>query len=104
MLSQPKGQFVELKRSVFTIIFERKAQITPQVTPQVRKILESCSNPHSREEIQQILDLSDREYLRKAYIRPLLDAGWLTMTIPDRPRSRLQRYLTTEEGRRMLEE
>ena len=103
-LSDPRFEFT----SFFTIIFERKTRVTPHVTPhvtpQVRRILESCSKPCSRGEIQQILDLSDREYLRKAYIAPLLDAGWLTMTIPDKPRSRLQRYLTTEEGRKALEE
>ncbi len=76
---------------------------TTLVTPQVRKILEACNKQRSREEIKQILGSSDREHLRKAYLRPALEAGWLTMTIPQKPKSRMQRYLITEEGKKALE-
>ena len=77
--------------------------VTPHVTPQVRKILEACNKQRSREEMKQILGSSDRKHLRKAYLRPALEAGWLTMTIPQKPRSRMQRYLITEEGKKALE-
>lgn len=41
---------------------------------------------------------------RDQVIRPLLEAGYLEMTIPDKPRSSKQSYRTTEAGRRMIEE
>ena len=78
-------------------------QVTPQVTPQVRKMLEACIKPRSRDEIQQIMGLSDREHLRKAYLLHALEAGWITMTIPDKPRSRMQMYVITEAGKKTLE-
>ena len=45
---------------------------------------------------------ADRTKFRDQVVRPLLDAGLLEMTIPDKPRSSRQRYRTTEAGRRIL--
>lgn len=70
-------------------------QVTPQVTPQVAAVLDAAQQPRSREELQRILALKDRMHFQKTYIEPLLTARWLEMTIPDKPRSRLQRYRTT---------
>jgi ATP-dependent DNA helicase RecG len=77
-------------------------QVTPQVTPQVIALLKAARQPHSREELQRILGLKDRRHFQKTYIEALLAAGWLEMTIPDRPRSRLQRYRITAAGQGTL--
>jgi hypothetical protein len=55
------------------------------LTPQVVALLEAARHPHSREELQCVLGLKDRMHLQKAYLEPLLAAGWLEMTIPDKP-------------------
>ncbi|HDS46378.1 MAG TPA: hypothetical protein ENN68_09955 [Methanomicrobia archaeon] len=68
-------------------------------------MLTACAaEPKSREEIQVILGLADRWHFRKAYLLPALEAGWLAMTIPDKPRSSKQRYVITEKGKKMLDE
>jgi ATP-dependent DNA helicase RecG len=36
-----------------------------------------------------------------AYLEPLLAAGWLQLTIPDKPRSSRQRYRTTDLGQQI---
>ena len=43
---------------------------------------------------------------RQVCITPqqVLDAGWLEMTIPDKPRSSKQRYRATAAGMKALEE
>jgi hypothetical protein len=59
--------------------------------------------PHTREELQRTAGFKERKHFRKFYLDPLLAAGWLAMTIPDKPTSRLQRYRTTPVGERALE-
>ena len=74
-------------------------QVAPQVTPQVRRILKAgAAGPKTREELQRKAGINDREHFRKAFLEALLSAGWLKKTIPDKPRSRFQKYRTTESG------
>lgn len=77
-------------------------QVTPQVTQQVIAVLESARTARTREELQKAAGLKDREHFRKTYLEQLLVAGWLEMTIPDKPRSSKQRYQTTDLGRKIL--
>lgn len=77
-------------------------QVSEQVTPQVIGVLEAARTARTREELQGAVGLRDREHFRKTYLEPLLVAGWLKMTIPDKPRSSKQRYRTTDLGRKVL--
>jgi hypothetical protein len=45
---------------------------------------------------------TDRTKFRDQVIAPLLEAGLLEMTIPDKPRSSKQQYRITEAGRAAL--
>jgi len=78
-------------------------QVTAQVTAQVARILEAAKTPRTREELQDAAGISHREHFRIAYLLPLLSAGWLERTIPDKARSRMQRYRTTAAGREIIE-
>lgn len=75
-------------------------QVTPQVTPQVlndniqrlyAKLMDG--QEYSREDIMNTLNLSDRKYVQDSYIRPLLDAGLLTLKYPNKPKHPKQRYI-----------
>ena len=79
-------------------------QVTPQVTPQVMTLLGVIEGEHSREELQELLNLADRENFRKSYLLPALDAGCIERTLPSKPNSRLQKYRLTAKGRRMNDE
>lgn len=46
----------------------------------------------------QHLDLSHRESFREAILLPLIESGKITLTIPDKPKSSKQKYLTTNAG------
>ncbi|HET7584942.1 MAG TPA: ATP-binding protein [Gemmatimonadaceae bacterium] len=78
-------------------------QVTPQVATQVLRIIEAARTaPASREELQRATNLSDRKHFRTAYLEPLVKAGWLERTIPEKPTSRLQRYRLGEPARTWL--
>ena len=78
------------------------AQVTAQVTAQVIKTLEAASETAARETLQAAVGMKHREHFRKAYLEPLLTAGWLERTIPGKPTSRLQKYRLTDKGRAWL--
>jgi len=55
-----------------------------------------------RAELQRILELKHEDYFRNVYLRPAFDPGFMEMTIPDKLRSRLQKYRLTARGRALL--
>jgi hypothetical protein len=54
-------------------------------------------------EIQEITAIKHRETFQRNYLDFMLDEGLLARTIPEKPRSRLQRYQTTVQGKALLE-
>lgn len=72
-------------------------QDTTQVNTQDRitALLDFCSSPKTREEMQAHVGIANREYFRKAILKPLLASGQLKMTIPDKPSSKNQKYIKT---------
>jgi len=77
-------------------------QVTPKVTTQVEKLLRAAETALAREELQHHVGLADRKHFRETLLNPLLQSGWLDMTIPETPTSRLQKYRLTEKGRAWL--
>jgi len=75
---------------------------TSQVTPQVKELLKVFEGLHNREEIQNRLELADREYFRKNYLNPAIEQGFVALTIPDKPTSSKQQYYLTDKGKEFL--
>lgn len=75
-----------------------KEQVGEQVTEQIiQKILDHCSVPRTRKELQELSGISGRKAFAAKYLNPLLDSGKLVMTIPDKPTSRNQKYVRSEK-------
>ena len=73
------------------------SQGTPQVAPQdleqrLTELTEFCSIPRSKSEMMTHIGLTDSKNFRERYLVPLLNAGKIEMTIPDKPNSRNQKY------------
>ena len=77
-------------------------QATPQVAQQIAKALETATEAVAREILQDAMAMKDREHFRKTYLEPLIAAGWLERTIPDKPTSPNQKYRLTKKGRTWL--
>ena len=61
-----------------------------------KKILKICIEPKSLNEIITILGHKSIPTLKRDYIKPLVESGKLRMTIPDKPTSRNQKYVTNK--------
>ena len=67
---------------------------TEQVTEErIKELVEYCSTPRKRIEMQAFLGLTHREHFRETILQPLLDKGLIQPTIPDKPTSSYQRYV-----------
>ena len=62
------------------------------------RLLEFCTKARSRDEMQAFLEISNRSHFSKSYLKPLLESGQLKMTIPDKPKSKNQKYITVPGG------
>ncbi len=88
----------------FVITLRRNAgevtgQVTGQVDPWVIRVLEAFAGRELRSaEIQEVAGIRHRETFQRNYLDSLLNEGWLERTIPDKPKSRLQKYRLTSKG------
>lgn len=72
-----------------------------QVTQQVKALINVLDKEMNRLEIQEKLNLSDRENFRAKYLKPALEQGIIEMTKPDKPNSRLQKYRLAISGKQL---
>jgi hypothetical protein len=86
-----------------TVAPEVAPEVTPEVTPEVKRLLAVLQGEMSREQIMALLRLRDEKHFRVRYQQAAIAAGLIEMTLPDKPRSRLQRYRLTATGQRWLD-
>lgn len=63
-------------------------------TQKMNKILEICEQPKSLNEIMIELGYKSNRTLKREYINPLIEKGKLKRTIPDKPTSSNQKYIS----------
>ncbi len=56
-------------------------------------LLEFCSEARTRQEMQEFIGITSREHFRKIILKPLLEAGKIKMTLPNKPNSKNQKYI-----------
>lgn len=97
--------FIEfMLRMIHNAVSTVTPQATPQATPQVETLLNVLEGEMSLEEILIALGLRDRKSCRDRYIRPALELRLIEMTIPDKPKSPLQKYRLARQGHLWLEQ
>jgi len=108
----PEPEFGQQAGSVFVRFWPVVRKATTSVTDQVGTksglsrdqvtVLTKCLEERALRDIMAIAGRSNRTKFRDQVLKPLLKAGLLEMTIPDKPRSRLQKYRLTDMGRAWL--
>ena len=68
------------------------------------EILRNCLTGKAIRTLMTSVSRKDRTKFRNQVLKPLLDAGWLEMTIPDKPTSSKQKYRLTDKGRQLRAE
>lgn len=86
-------------RGEFSVIFYnekigKKLELANNLSASEKALLEWCRVPRSRKEIAEHLALASVDYAFKTYAQPLIEKGLLNLTIPDKPRSSRQRYVS----------
>ena len=66
------------------------------------EVLRTCVAETSISELMDVAGRTNRTKFRNSVLKPLMQAGLIKMTIPDRPRSSNQKYRITERGRALL--
>ena len=65
-----------------------------------QRVLEFCVRPRSRNELENYFkgELTIA-YVMQKYITPFIENGLLNYTIPDKPKSKFQKYVTSVKGK-----
>ena len=91
--------------NVLQLLSAGLADLTAQVTAQViAQVALYCRTPRAAKEIMGVLGLKHWKTFRSNYLQPLLDDGWLEMTLPDKPTSSQQKYRLTSKAEALLAE
>ena len=93
---------LEDRRGTFTITFRKRPQnsgspIHTTDDTRIANLIDFCQQPRSRSEIASFLGIKTVTYAMQQYIKPLLDANKLQMTLPEQPRSHKQKYVSRPE-------
>lgn len=75
-----------------------REQVGEQVGEQLIIILKHLSGELTTNELMKQLGFSGRRNFIYKYLQPAINNGYIEMTIPDKPNSRLQKYRLTKKG------
>ena len=66
------------------------------------KIIVGALEEIPMDELMTFMTYKNRAQFRKLYINPLLNAGLIKRTLPEKPKAPKQKYVTTEKGKYFL--
>lgn len=113
----PEPEFAQ--EGNFKLVFRRKEHVhrtsteqvqgkyrasTGQVSQETQKLVNVINGEMKRSEIQTLLGLRHRDYFVDQFLKPAIEAGFIEMTIPDKPQSSKQKYRLTGAGKKLKQQ
>ncbi len=95
----PEPKF-ENRRNEFVVTLYNHVEEMPENPRPVQDatdLLMFCRQPRTRKEIADYLGIKTISFAMKRYVDPLVEAGKLEMTLPEKPKSRRQQFVTCRE-------
>ena len=97
----PAPVFVNQRNEFVVILYNNyipDSQCTTEEQEEPSKdLIEFCKEPRTRKEIAEFLGIGTIFYAMKNYVQPLVDMGKLKLTIPEKPKSRNQKFFVPTE-------
>ena len=90
----PEPKFENRRNEFVVTLFNHSEEQIPEKAETLEdRIVDYCAKPRSRQEIAEYLGVKTVAFAMSRYVTPLLEAGRLEMTIPEKPKSRKQRFM-----------
>ena len=87
----------ENDRGVFRVTLYKNKKADIELNDAETRLLNYCKTPRSRSEIEKLFEGEMTiAYVMEKYVHKLIENGQLGMTIPEKPKSKYQKYYTTK--------
>lgn len=91
-----------IQENDFKVIIWRAEQATEQATEQadkkILKLIQILEQPHTRAEVQALLNIKHRPTIIYNYLNPAIEGGYIVPSHPDNPTHPDQTYSLTDKG------
>ena len=86
----PKPVFIDKRNEFVVILYNKKISEDNEV----ERLIDYCSKPRTREEIMNFMKITPSSYLNRKFLQPLIKEGIIQLTLPNKPKSKYQKYYT----------
>lgn len=93
----------KLYQVVYQVVYQVAYQVKDVDFEMLYKAFLMMLNPVSKTDLMKNLEVSNRSRFKRKCLDILVQSGLATLTIPDKPNSRFQKYTLTEKGRNIIE-
>ena len=83
----------KIDRKIAELEAEEALKHTDDYNGRLSALVIYCATERTRDEMRTLLGLSSPSHFQQHYLRPLLQSGKIKMTIPEKPKSKYQKYV-----------
>ncbi len=81
-----------------------RTQLVSYVDEILLRVLNFCTEPKTREEIFVHINLFNNSKNYNKFLKPIIELGWLNLTLPEKLTSKNQKYITAKHVRKLVDQ